>query len=107
MARSRPAYSIGSRAVAVAIMAEVVNGLLGDVPPLELEQAVGRGDFEEVSRLMADQLVRVAWDVEYKPNAERLVLVIDAGISDDEPSSQEGHIATYGEVGPDDVVNNG
>lgn len=65
-------YTIGSRAVAVAIMTEVLRHAehVADVK-------YGKADTSQV----AEELVRLAWDVEYKPTAERLVLTIDAGIS--------------------------
>lgn len=66
-------YTIGSRAVAVAIMTEI------------LEQAcqkagVGESELSIYSATVADELVSLAWDVEYKPHSERLVLIVDAGI---------------------------
>lgn len=64
-------YTIGSRAVAVAIMAEILQHAK------ELADAKhGGSDMADV----ADELVKLSWDVEYKPHSERLVLIVDAGI---------------------------
>lgn len=80
MGRREPGqYSIGSRAVAVAIMAEILQHAT------ELADAKhGKADTPEI----ADELVALAWDVEYKPTAERLVLIVDAGISHERPVKQ-------------------
>lgn len=73
MATRKPGqYTIGSRAVAVAIMSEILQHAT------ELADAKhGKADTPEI----ADELVSLAWDVEYKPNSERLVMVVDASIS--------------------------
>lgn len=77
MATRKPGqYTIGSRAVAVAILSEVVRRAM---PPT---MSIARTD-EEIAADIADALVTAAWDVEYKPNAERLVLIVDAAISSD------------------------
>lgn len=61
--------TIGSRAVAVAVLTEAIRGA---------EDTAGR------TRLAADELAELivaeAWDVEYRPNAEKLILTISAGI---------------------------
>lgn len=64
--------TIGSRAVAVAIVAEVLKASHpgGNVAANDDDLAA-----------WADNVVTMAWDVEYKPTAERLVLTIDAGIT--------------------------
>lgn len=65
--------TIGSRAVAVAIVAEAVNAAWKSIE-----------NPDEVSpQLLAEKLVSEAYDVEYKPNAERLVIVLDAGLDYD------------------------
>lgn len=73
MATRKPGqYTIGSRAVAVAIMSEILQHAA------EIADAKhGKADLPEI----ADELVTLAWDVEYKPHAERLILIVDAGIS--------------------------
>lgn len=91
--------TLGSKAVAVAILAEAIRNVEDD-----LSEGV-----ELTPDVLAGGLVSLSWDVEYKPTAERLVLIIDAGItsSDKMRSTPEdhGHAETYGEVGPNDVVN--
>lgn len=71
MARTRKPgrITIGSRAVAVAIMGEAIRAA---------SEGAGRGLAPDE---LADKLVSMAWDVEYKPTAERLVLIIDAGVT--------------------------
>lgn len=75
--------TIGSRAVAVAIVAEAINAARKAMP-----QGVDWSPQE-----LAEQLVTEAYDVEYKPNAERLVIVLDAGLDYDPargaPQAQE------------------
>jgi hypothetical protein len=66
--------SIGSRAVAVAVVTEALQAAAEMA-----EQRTGKTDLSEAE--VADALVAQAWDVEYKPNAEKLVLIIDAGIA--------------------------
>lgn len=74
MARARKPgrITIGSRAVAVAILAEVLEQAA--------EEVIGDRNEPTMSQL-ADKLVGAAWDVEYKPTAERLIIVLDAGIT--------------------------
>lgn len=58
--------TIGRRAVAVAILTDLLDraaALAGDQP--------STGD-------VAEQIVTMAWDAEYKPNADKLVLTLDA-----------------------------
>jgi hypothetical protein len=84
-------YTIGSRAVAVAIMSEILQHAT------ELADAKhGRADAPEI----ADELVGLAWDVEYKPHAERLVLVVDAGISSERTRPELAHEAPAAEEAP-------
>ena len=70
MARGKR-LTIGSRAVAVAVLQDVIAAAAEHV------------DFEtsdNPARELADALVSAAWDVEYKPTVERLVITISAGI---------------------------
>jgi hypothetical protein len=64
--------TIGSRAVAVAILAECLEQAA--------EEVIGDRN-EPTMNQLADKLVGMAWDVEYKPTAERLVVILDAGIT--------------------------
>lgn len=77
--------TIGSRAVAVAILAEAIGQASRLGPNTQLEAAA--------CNHIADELVGIAWDVEYKPTSERLVLILDAGItsSDKMRSTPEDH----------------
>lgn len=62
--------TIGSRAVAVGVICDFLQNL------------GGRGlDDPELARDLAEEFVDQAWDVEYKPTAERLVITIDAGVT--------------------------
>lgn len=81
MARTRKPgrITIGSRAVAVAILAEA------------LREAVQAGTAEPTPEEVADKLVGMAWDVEYKPTAERLVIILDAGITSSDRMRSTGH----------------
>jgi hypothetical protein len=72
--------TIGSRAVAVAIVEDALRVASAGVG---LDLTGGRVAYE-----LADEVVRLAWDVEYKPNAERLVLVLDASLEHDEPEEE-------------------
>jgi hypothetical protein len=74
-AREGKRLTIGSRAVAVAIMTEALDMAYANA------QAAGDLDAYNQTERVADQLVRMAWDVEYKPTAERLVITIDAGVT--------------------------
>lgn len=74
--------TIGSRAVAVAIVAEALDMAYANA------QAAGELDAYNQTQMVAEQLVTMAWDVEYKPTAERLVLTIDAGITGPDRSRQ-------------------
>lgn len=67
--------SIGSRAVAVAVMQHAVE--------LACDKAIAKTGGDPDTAVIADELVKIAWDVEYKPNAERLVIVLDASIDAD------------------------
>lgn len=66
--------SVGSRAVAVAIVQHAVEAAC--------EKAVAKSGDPDTA-VIANELVNIAWDVEYKPNAERLVIVLDASIDAD------------------------
>lgn len=80
-------YTIGSRAVAVAIMSEILQHAT------ELADAeYGKAGVPEI----ADQLVSLAWDVEYKPNAERLVMIVDASITAERSRPELAHKAPEG-----------
>lgn len=68
--------TIGSRSVAVAVLAEAIREALPG--QYEAEILDGRGELTET---LADRLVTIAWDVEYKARAEKLVITIDAGVS--------------------------
>lgn len=85
MARTRKPgrITIGSRAVAVAILGEALEQAAADEPNVPYVDL----------RRVADNLVGMAWDVEYKPTAERLVIILDAGItsSDKMRSTPEDH----------------
>lgn len=65
--------TIGSRAVAVAILAEA------------LREASTLPDDDQLTdkscQLIADRMVAEAWDVEYKPVGEKLVITLNAGIA--------------------------
>lgn len=75
-------YTIGSRAVAVAIMSEILQHAT------ELADAKhGKADAPEI----AEELVTLAWDVEYKPHAERLIMVVDAGIQSERGRVELAH----------------
>jgi len=66
--------TIGSRAVGVAILAEAIR--------LASDEAFDAGALSDHdASKIADKLVGMAWDVEYKPTAERLVLILDAGVT--------------------------
>lgn len=77
MARTRKPgrITIGSRAVAVAILTEVLDQAFAEA------MRSGELDPYNSTALVADRLVSMAWDVEYKPTAERLVLILDAGVT--------------------------
>lgn len=97
MASRKPGrITIGSRAVAVAIMAEALDQACRNA-------GVGAAESEvyAFSGPIAEELVRLAWDVEYKPNSERLVLILDAGITSEDKmrSTPEDH-DTAGVVPP-------
>lgn len=78
MATRKPGqYTIGSRAVAVAILTEVLDQAYAAA------QRSGMLDGYNQTAMIAEELVTAAWDVEYKPNAERLVLIVDASITSD------------------------
>lgn len=62
--------TIGSRAVAVSVVEALVEKVI--------DNSAAAGDFSP--RDLAEGIVAEAWDVEYKPNVERLVLTISAGI---------------------------
>lgn len=64
--------TIGSRAVAVAILAEVLEQAA--------DQVIGDSGDSSDLRVLADKVVALSWDVEYKPNAEKLILTLNAGI---------------------------
>lgn len=66
--------SVGSRAVAVAIVQHAVEAACA--------KAIAKSG-EPDTAVIANELVNIAWDVEYKPNAERLVIVLDASIDAD------------------------
>jgi hypothetical protein len=66
--------TIGSRAVAVAIVAEAIDQAC-------TAAGVGESELYAYSAQVAEELVGMAWDVEYKPTAERLVIILDAGIT--------------------------
>ena len=87
MARARKPgrITIGSRAVAVAILAEALH----EASDLGAGAMLDQG----ACNIVADNLVGMAWDVEYKPTAERLVIILDAGItsSDKMRSTPEDH----------------
>ena len=71
MAREPKRLTIGSRSVAVAILQQAIS------------EASQIGDIrlsDESCRHLGEQLVGIAWDVEYKPTAEKLVITISAGI---------------------------
>ena len=90
MARARRTpgrITIGSRAVAVAILTEALDQAFAEA------QASGELDPYNSTHLVADKLVGMAWDVEYKPTSERLVIILDAGItsSDKMRSTPEDH----------------
>lgn len=63
--------TVGSRAVAVGVIAELLRAA---------EDNLGGIVIQNVPAL-ADEIVDLAWDVEYKPTAERLVITIDAGVT--------------------------
>lgn len=85
--RSAGRITIGSRAVAVAILTEVLDQAFAEA------MRSGELDPYNSTALVADRLVSMAWDVEYKPTAERLVIILDAGItsSDKMRSTPEDH----------------
>lgn len=58
--------TIGRRAVAVAILADL------------LERAAEEAGGEPTTTQVAEQVVAMSWDAEYKPNADKLVLTLDA-----------------------------
>jgi hypothetical protein len=66
--------TIGSRAVAVAILSQAIQ----EASTLSGDDSVQLST--DASRLIAGRLADLAWDVEYKPTVERLVLTISAGI---------------------------
>lgn len=66
--------TIGSRAVAVAIVAEAIRAVAHSGSPIG-------DDITMYAHELADEFVELAWDVEYKPTAERLVITIDAGVT--------------------------
>lgn len=68
--------TIGSRAVAVAVLEAAIEDVIANDEAVR--DALHAGELD--SSALADGLVRAAWDVEYKPNAEKLVLTISAGI---------------------------
>ena len=89
MPASKPRrLTIGSRAVAVAIVEDALR-----VAAASAGLDLGRMDGARPAAYdLADELVNLSWDVEYKPNAERLVLVLDASLEHDrepEPASSE------------------
>lgn len=102
MARARTPgrITIGSRAVAVAILAESIGIAAGEVWD---EDALSDKNAAE----LADRLVGMAWDVEYKPTAERLIIVLDAGItsSDKMRSTPEDHATSEADQCP--YISNG
>lgn len=96
MARSRTPgrITIGSRAVAVAILAEALHNASNLGGGTMLDQGA--------CNIVADNLVGMAWDVEYKPTAERLIIVLDAGITSSDkmrstPEDQPRQIAREGD----------
>jgi hypothetical protein len=64
--------------VAVAIVQEALDMAYANA------QAEGELDAYNQTQKVAEQLVSAAWDVEYKPTAERLVITIDAGVTSGE-----------------------
>ncbi len=74
--------TIGSRAVGVAILAEAIREASAIQQPGMPRAAIDDVQLEPAAAaLIADRLVGMAWDVEYKPTAERLVIILDAGIT--------------------------
>lgn len=68
MAQKR--LTIGRKAVAVAIIAELLD--------VAAERALELAGHDPSAQEVAEAIVTLAWDVEYKPNADRLVIVLDA-----------------------------
>lgn len=70
--------SVGSKAVAVGALTELVAvalARLGGTYDLSEEVPVA-----ELAAEIAPELIGYAWDVEYKPTAQRLVVVFDVGV---------------------------
>ena len=92
MARGKR-LTIGSRAVAVAVVKEALD------EACKKAGAVDKSDIYTWSPQIAEELVNLAWDVEYKPTVERLVLTISAGIESPDrmrstPEDQSAYEAT-------------
>lgn len=68
MARGR--LTIGRKAVAIAV--------IGDLLDIAAERAAERVGREPSVNDVATEIVGIAWDVEYKPNADKLVLTLDS-----------------------------
>ena len=73
-AKGEKRLTIGSRAVAVGIMQAFIDAACQDA-------GVADSELYAYSGPVAEEMVRLAWDVEYKPTAERLVITIDAGVT--------------------------
>ena len=70
--------SIGSRAVAVGALTEMLNWAA-----TELGTQYDLQDPEQAAELaneLAGKILEAAWDVEYKPTAQRLSITFDVGI---------------------------
>ena|SRR6201991_4799256 len=70
--------SVGSKAVAIGALTELVAealSRLGGTYDLSQEVPVA-----ELANEIAPELISYAWDVEYKPTAQRLVVTFDVGV---------------------------
>lgn len=68
MARGR--LTIGRKAVAIAV--------IGDLLEIAADRAQERVGKDPSVNDVATEIVAIAWDVEYKPNADKLVLTLDS-----------------------------
>jgi hypothetical protein len=89
--------SVGSKAVAIGALTELVA--------VALERLGGTYDLsEEVPRAelaaeVAPELISFAWDVEYKPTAQRLVVVFDVGVDLTRPEPENAEPASVTPIG--------
>lgn len=99
--------TIGRKAVAVAIIGDLL-----DVAAERAQEAAGR---EPSVHEVAEAIVALAWDVEYKPNADRLVIVLDASFEAPQgpdaarstPEDQPGREIAAGDISRCAYISNG